>query len=176
MSTKVRYAEYWDTSVPASEVVWITEDEARRRYESGEAFSAIGSSVARQESPLQRWTFTVGASGNVRVAFFDRHGTHRRTIDYRAVDGMLWRRATFDLDYPDCERHYHRVRSTRRRKARFELDGHVRVEVTDKTVDPGTRDVFTNDDMTIPSFWMTRPSFGEWDELTDPEFGAAPTT
>ncbi|TFH68202.1 hypothetical protein [Cellulomonas sp. HD19AZ1] len=89
---------------------------------------------------------------------------------------MLWRHATIDLDYPDGERYYHRVRSTRRRKAPFEPDGHVRVEITDKTVDPGTRDVFTNDDMTVQSFWMTHPNFGEWDELTDPEFGTAPTT
>ncbi|MCC2322616.1 hypothetical protein [Cellulomonas xiejunii] len=171
---KVRYADYWDGAIAADEVTWITEAEARRSYEEGKAFSAVGSSVARKESPLQRWTFTVGASGDVRVAFFDRHGTRRRTIDYRSVDGKLWRHAMIDLEYPDAERSYHRSRAVRRREARFEPDGHVRVEITDRTQEPTTKDVFTSDDLVVASFWMARPAFGRWEDLTDPEFGAAP--
>ena len=55
--------------------------------------------------PWPRWVIEFAGS-DARVRFLDRHTALWRRVDYEAVDGRLWRKATYDYTYPDESRRW----------------------------------------------------------------------
>ncbi|WP_182113858.1 MULTISPECIES: hypothetical protein [unclassified Actinotalea] len=171
--TEVLYTSRWNplTGRPAMKHRWLPEDEARRAFESGSGIITIVDAATRGDGdvPRPRWVIGAGAKGRVRVQFFTPGGAVWRQIDYDDIDGRLWRWICITYVYPDDQTRYMRLQATRILTEEFRPDGTGRVK-DDSKLEPNV-DAYTLTNAPVGAFWMDRPDFGNWEGLTNPEYG-----
>ncbi|WP_159806660.1 hypothetical protein [Cellulomonas citrea] len=153
----------------------MTLDEARARYATlDRSFVVVDASQVIDEQTVQaRWTVGFAPNGWVRARFFSPVGSVTHLTDYAPIDGRLWRSRTIDYTYPDDEHEYVEFQALRHVTCAFEPDGSATVIIVDK--EHSTKDVGTSEHVHSEGFWMDRPAFGDWDDLTDKSYGIPPT-
>lgn len=163
----VLYTTRWNilTRRPIAEHSWITEEEARRRYEANEGVEIVEAAERDERgNPRARWV--IGAYAGFRVQFLSPAGSVLRLVDWDLIDGRLWRWVTVDYNYPDDNRRYEMAESLLTIKTSARPDGTGSMSVSNKELEQ--TDVTHFSDVATDSYWMDVPAFGDWDRLTDP--------
>ncbi|GAA4625856.1 hypothetical protein [Cellulomonas oligotrophica] len=172
MIGSIRYADYWTEERANSATTWLDVEEAKRRYETGDAaFTALVWPRGSEVRGRPRCAINFGQSRRVRVVFLNEHGSRVKTVEYDWRDGRLWRWITTDYEYPNDERRYAFDRATERVTATFEPNGDARVEIVDRVAAPQEKQVITFEDAPVQNFWLDRPPFEAWGDLLNPEYG-----
>jgi hypothetical protein len=173
-TSDVQYTGRWSskTRLPFPGVGWYDEEKARAIYDARQDFLCVVDASERLEDdrPRQRWIIGVSGSEGFRCGFFTPAGTLYRQIDYAPRQGRLWRETTVDYRYPDDSRFYARgAESLGHTVARFEPDGSGTVLYVESG-NPVGEEVQMRD-APVSGFWMDRPKFGDWSQLSDPMYG-----
>ena len=153
---------------------WLSVDEARATYESGSKIEVVDAVERDTEgNPKARWVIGLGISGRVRVQFFTPGGSVSQSTDYDSINGRLWRWISRTFVYPDPDTRYLRSQCTSMITAEFRPDGTGKVQI-----DEGGEAVPTARLTAAPveGFWLDRPQFGDWSDLTNPDYGRPPET
>jgi hypothetical protein len=188
MTSSYAYLGRWNDwlNKPVSDESWIDEDEARRRYETEPAaFEIVPATLrseldrldlAQSESPRTpvdppRWVIRVSAGSGYRfkVTFLNRAGSVWRSIDYKQIAGRLFKDGVWEYTYPDEDRLYPQDRSLVTMQGIFNPDGSGSAMINDKS--SPTIDRLSMDQVDVSGHWMDVPAFGEWELLTDPDYG-----
>ena len=121
--------------------------------------------------PQYRWVLGFSASDNptVRAQFFTPSRSLWRLIDYNNIDGRLWRWITLDYSYPDDSRRYSQFECTALYTSVFNPDGTGVVKINDKSAPEISQT--TVSDAPVDGFWLDFPQFGDWANLSNPEYG-----
>lgn len=172
--TDVLYTGGWssDTRLPFPGVGWYDEAKARSIYEQRSELLSVVDAHERldDDRPRQRWVVGASASGGFRSSFFTPAGTLYRQIDYIERDGRLWRETTLDYRYPDDENFYlNGLESLGHTIARFQPDGSGTVLYVESGNPVGEE--LQLRDAPVSGFWLDRPEFGDWSQLSDPTYG-----
>lgn len=149
---------------------FVDPDEARARYEATNEVLVIDALTRSADGrPRPRWVLGFGASGGARAQFFDALNRLVTIVDYSAIDGRLFRQFTTVYAYPDEERYYRQSQAVHVGSLRLDPDGTGHESRADKV----EGHVETGDvrDASVSACWTDRPAFGQWADLTDPEFG-----
>ena len=172
MSEDVLYTTRWvdTTHKPAPGHRWLSVDEARAAYQGRTPLETVDA-VERDEdgNPRARWVIAFGASGRVRVQFFTPGGSVQRSTDYDVINGRLWRWISRTFVYPDPDNRYMRSQAVRKITEKFRPDGTGTVEFDEK--DDGILHTARLTGAPVNGFWLDRPEFGDWSNLTNPEYG-----
>ena len=171
MTQVVLYTSRWNdlTRQPVRGHSWLTEDEARRRYEASEGVEIVDALLRDPDgTPRPRWV--MGSYGRVRLQFFTPAGAVRREVDYDLIDGRLWRWVTVDCTYADDEQH-DQVEAVLSVEVSSRPDGTGTVSIDDSAT--GRRSVSRLTDVPTDGGWLDVPSFGEWGPLVDHGSGAS---
>ena len=170
------YCGSWNakTRKPLAGEDWLSPEEARSRYEGSVAaqFSVVdaGSTIPGAVSPFVIVFSKSLESLGVRTKFFNAAGSEWRAIDYKYIDGRLFKWIVREQTYPDDENYYKFDGATSYREATFLPDGHGSLGVDNKK--PGEQPVLAEfRDIPVESYWLDVPAFGNWDQLADPDFG-----
>ena len=165
---------------PALGEEWISEDAARQMYEAQQGkFDVVPLAIADGQGgeprPVPPWVLTAYAKGPLafRVTFVNPVGSIWRMIDYKDVDGRLFKWVVVDYSYPDTTSRYRLDQNTMVVDGSFNPDGTGSLTINDKS--KPTVDRLSMDQVDISKHWMDRPPFGAWEQLTDPEFGTTPS-
>lgn len=171
MTQDVLYTSRWNdlTRQPARGHSWLTEDEARRRYESSQGVEIVDATLRDTDgTPRPRWV--IGAYGRVRVQFFTPAGSVWREVDYDLIDGRLWRWITVDYTYADDGQH-DQPDAVLTIEVSTRPDGTGTMSIDDTAA--GERSVSEFTDVPTDGGWLDVPRFGDWKQLADPGPGAS---
>lgn len=171
MTEDVLYTARWNgiTRRPVADYEWLDAAGAEELYSTGSGLEVVEAANLDAEGvPRPRWVIGLGASGRVRVRFFDKDTTLWRLVDWDNVNGRLWRWITYDYTYPSSDQQWSEKDSVLTEKASVQSDGTGYVVSIDKTTKPGRRlkTEFTN--RGLDAYWIDYPRFGEWAELIEP--------
>ncbi len=177
MSDDVRYTTGWDEELRQLREghEWLDEQTARA-YFRGDKEGIFAVDAARTDeagAPLPRWAIAFSPTRSARVWFFDDRGSVWRSVDYLLTDGRLFRTSTDDYTYPDDGHGHPTFDAITHIRTITQPDGTGAVTVAQAGVARGERAVLA--DAPIEGFWLDVPAFGDWTDLTDPEFGIPPT-
>lgn len=156
---------------PGPGSTWWTEAQAVRVYGP----PPLGTLVVVEEryddggTLAPSWVLGFSPEG-LRVQALDGHGTILQIIDYDIRGDRLWRWTTTMYTYPSTDRFFRQTAAVARVTSQFEPDGTGVVEFDD-TSDSQVR-VARMSDAPVDGFWADWPVFGEWEPLTDPNYGA----
>jgi hypothetical protein len=158
---------------------WISEEEARRAYEERtRMFDIVAAEIAQRQTeqprPTPAWVLTSFADGPTafNATFVNRVGSIWRIIEYDNQDGRLFKATVLEYTYPDETHRYRQDECTMLLTGGFNPDGTGSLTVNDKS--KPTIDRLSMDQVDVSRHWMDRPEFGNWEHLTDPEFGTPP--
>lgn len=176
MDDIVRYTGRWNRLLmkPFAGYDWLDAGEARKLYEQrpGPGVIVVGGTQSQgPETFIARWVIGFGTSSGVRVQFFNEHGTLWRLVDYNGVDGRLWRWITEDYVYSDDARKWAQREALLNVKATVEPDGDGFATTIDKTDPDEPRPIRSTtpfQNAARASYWVDRPTFGDWAALADP--------
>lgn len=175
MTEDVLFTTQWNdlTRRPIMGHRWLSEDEAKQRWDGGYDHTGIVSVIdaeARDQdgNPCPRWAVFGSATSPVRVRFFTAGGSIWRTIDYDEVDDRLWRWICVTFVYPDTESRYERNQAIRVVKEKFRPDRTGTVQFDERD---GMLHTAKITDAPVDGFWLDRPAFGDWSNLSNPEYG-----
>lgn len=174
MTTTVRYTEQWNRLLmePMAGCGWLDEDKARELFESqaGPGVMVVGGDGDGDDF-LPRWVLGFGVGPDVRAQFFNQNGTLLRLVDYAGTAGRLRRWVTIDYVYPDHSRRWRQRDTLLSADATINDDGLGWFTLLAKTDPAERRPVRTTMEIKVPipdSWWLERPSFGDWAALADP--------
>ena len=176
MSDDVLYTTRWVSKVrkPFPGHRWLSVDEARAAYESGSKIEVVDAVERDTEgNPRPRWVIGLGISGRVRVQFFTPGGSVWQLTDYDSIDGRLWRWITDTFVYPDQEAFYIQPQAVTKITAKFRPDGTGTVSFDERD---GMVNTARMTGSPVEGFWLDRPRFGDWADLTNPDYGRPPET
>jgi hypothetical protein len=150
---------------------WLDVDEARGRYDvSHERIEVVEASRRDHlDRPVPAWTIYLRRDVGARVQFYTDAGSTWRLIDYDLIDGRLWRSVTADYIYADDDRRHDFFEATQKVTSKFGPDGTGTIDIDDKSEPEVARARLS--DAPVSGFWLDWPPFGQWDELSDPEYG-----
>ena len=174
MTEDVLYTTRWVSKVrkPFPGHRWLTPDEAREAWESGSNLEVVDAAERDAEgNPIARWVLGTGPSGRVRAQFFTPGGSVWRSTDFDVIDGRLWRWISRTFVYPDQDTRYLRSQSTRMITEEFRPDRTGTVQFDERD---GMLHTAKLTDAPVDGFWLDRPQFGDWSDLTNPEYGVPP--
>ncbi|WP_460706494.1 hypothetical protein [Myceligenerans halotolerans] len=101
-----------------------------------------------------------------RVIFFDEHMTIVHMVDWKYIDGRLWRWITYDWIHPNTTQHWDQDESVTEALAEITPGGAGVLELSD---DRNNRELDIEfADRAQGSYWVDYPEFGDWAALTDP--------
>ncbi|WP_020018175.1 hypothetical protein [Promicromonospora sukumoe] len=142
---------------------------AEQLYESRGAMEVVDAAdVDAAGTPRPRWTIEFSGC-DARVRFLDRHGAVWRQVDYRTIDGRLWRQRVSDYTYPDGSRLWEPSELMSEVESVVHPDGTGSLTILDKTkCKPGTWLVSQFSARASEAYWVDRPEFGGWAALTHP--------
>ena len=177
MDTEVLYTTQWNslTRRPVLRHRWLTVDEAREAYESGSTLEIVDAAQRDEEgNPIARWVLGTGPSGRFRAQFFTPGGSVWRSTDYDAIDGRLWRWISVTYVYPDTDTRYLQFQYLRMITETFRPDGTGTVKFDERGDDVIHTAKLT--DAPVDGFWLDRPAFGDWTNLSNPDYGVPTDT
>ncbi|GIG29854.1 hypothetical protein [Cellulomonas marina] len=154
---------------PAGDLPWWTTDEARTRYAHRQDLLVVEERHGDGGVLTPRWVLGITSQG-IRVQTLDQHGSILQITDFDAREGRLWRWITTMYTYPAADRYFAQPDCTSVVTSRFEPDGTGEVEFKDKAT--AEVHVARMTDAPVGGFWAEWPVFGEWEPLTDPNYGA----
>ncbi len=165
------YIERWNFQLrkPVPRTPIFSVDEAVARYARHEPVLVVDGTSGDDGSHQPRWVMGLGRTG-VRMSFLNLPGSVWRLIDYDARDGRLWRWKTVDYTYASDDRYYALNAPTQVITSKFEPDGTGYIDFDDKSKEVVDRARFESAPM-VANFWMDWPEFGQWNGLTDPDYG-----
>ncbi len=165
------YIERWNHQlripVPGSPILSV--DEAAARYDRKEPFVVVDGTRGDDGSHQPQWVMGWAHTG-ARMSFLNLHGSVWRLIDYDARDGRLWRWKTVDYTYASDDRYYAVNACTQKITSKFDPDGTGYIDFDDKSKEVVDRARFESAPI-VANFWMDWPEFGQWNGLTDPDYG-----
>lgn len=175
----VAYSTGWNdwTGRPRGNERWLSVDEARERYESGQGVFEVTEASERDDEVIThaRWVFGITGRSMVRAQFFNPAGSILTSITYTEHDGRLFVNQRADYAYADATiatTDPHRPEPTQIVSSTFKVDGRGWFTVRDKTTGESRRTAFKDADFS--TLWFDWPAFGDWDTFADPEHGILP--
>lgn len=177
MSADVWYTTGWSSGSrrPSPGHEWLDGPTARELYLGDEhgLFVVDASRLDEDGAPLPRWTIALSPTRSARVTFLDDRGSVWRTVDYLLTDGRLFRTSTDDYTYPDDGLAHDEFDALSHIRTVAQPDGTGGMTVTRAH---GSRlDSAPLERVAVDGFWLDVPAFGDWDDLSDPEFGIPAT-
>jgi hypothetical protein len=173
MNGEVLYTTRWNdwTRQPMPGHSYLDEAAARALWDRGELLLVVDGSRRGPAGEVQaRWLFSALKGDGARCVFYTPAGSVWRRVDYRLIDGRLWRWIVTDWQYPDDDRLYSDSKALFRIKGRLDVDGTGYVDFFDEKVGKGNITKFR--DYPFPAgYWMDPPQFGDWSRLADPDNG-----
>lgn len=181
MSEAYAYLGQWNysTNAPVPDYGWLSVDEARQRWDEGsKRFDVVRSSVHEAQTAGQAvvppWVLTCWEGGQAfTVSFLNAVGSVWRVIEYRREDGRLFKGAVYEYTFPDETRRYRAKEARLKTHGIFRPDGTGVLTVDDKS--QPTVDRLSMDQVDVSANWMPVPDFGDWEQIVDPDYAAAPS-
>ncbi len=180
MSEDVLYTTRWVATSrrPFPGHQWLSVGDARARWDAGydaQGLVSVVDAATRDAdgTPRPRWVIFGSSTRRVRVEFFTPGGSVWRSTDYDAIGERLWRWISVTYVYPDPDARHLRSQATRTIKEKFRPDGTGTVRFDEKD---GMLHTAKLTDAPVDGFWLDRPPFGDWGDLTNPEYGVPPAT
>ncbi|UZN03054.1 hypothetical protein [Cellulomonas sp. S1-8] len=169
---QVLYTTRWNrlTRKPTLGHSWLTEEDARRRYDNGEGLEIVDAAV-RDADGTPRPVWFVGAYGRFRVQLFLPGGSVARNVDWDLVEGRLWRWVTTEYLYPDEDTQHPMSEATTVVETTTRHDGTASVTVSDES---GQTHATQFADVATDGYWLDVPVFGEWGPIVNATLGATP--
>jgi hypothetical protein len=93
-------------------------------------------------------------------------------VDYKFIDGKLFKWIFYAYEYPDEITKYGEHESTVVVKGKTEPNGDGLLTINDKA--QPTVEKITFRDIPVDDLWMPLPKFGDWEDLANPSFGNLP--
>lgn len=164
----VRYPERFEIHrlEALGENPYLTDDDARRRYEDGKGLSVVAASTP------PTWFLDVSVRRHrFSVTFYAPTKTPIRRVGWEETDGRLLRRSAVDLFYPEGDPGRRVPHSQLLRvEHRWYADGVVHIERSS----PIDEDLVTEISAPQELRWLDVPAFGDWGPVTaasaPPEF------
>lgn len=173
---RYKYFDKWNQllnqPILVSPYGWVEESAARHRYEESFEFFCVVNGGAGDGVVVPEFVLGVspGEEGpSIRVRFFTPGGAIYRTIDYKTVDGRLFKWIVRERTYPDLTSKFTLSQATSMVEGTFEPDGYGSVRFSDKSQPTTQFREFRG--VPVDSHWMPIPAFGDWQNLTNPDFG-----
>ena len=171
--TDYRYLGRWNYLLdrPIGGQGWIDEAEAQHRYETGgDLFSIVDSRVGDGVAPK----FVVAASPSrtapgFRATFLNDAKSIVEMIDYKTVNGRLFKWIFVNYQYPDETTKYQLDQSTMIVEGKTEPNGDGFLTINDKSK-PTVGEISFRD-IPVDDRWLPVPEFGDWENLTKGSFG-----
>lgn len=166
----VAYTTGWNPlmNAPLEGEVWLSEDEARERFDSGTGFFQVIDAVGtRGEAPsfiLEIRPYS--EHGWLKAARYNGAGSVVVSVDIRPREGRYFVDRVFSWTYPDAAASYQMNESTSITTATFEPDGTGTLTVRDK-LDPANDMRVEARDIPVAEHWVDRFGFGQWDVLLE---------
>jgi hypothetical protein len=152
------YCEKWN-GLLVKPLTPIDEDEARRRHDSGELYTAVGEEAGR---PRVLVHVRLG-NQYVGVKFLDDLGRDALIYNFRLTDRRMFLRKIINYTYGDEPGVKGRVPLIVETLT-YAPDGVVRRETDDSRLD--TVKVQDYDSVDVTTHWESVPSFGEYESIT----------
>lgn len=154
----VTYCENWSFKLKGPGAV-LTGDEARQRWDSGEAFTAV---VPGQSPDGRPALVTVCWKRDyLGTAFPDRFGRKGLEYSFRRVEGdRLFLKHVFIYEYPDDDPDLRVGKASRRTEVTYHGDDRLTQVVTDKEAQ--TKETSEYSDIDFAPNWEAVPEFGDW--------------
>jgi len=169
----IRWNEYLLQPIPMDEGEWISEDEARHRWEESlDPFTVIDLTRTHSSGrPQPHWTLQC-AGGAVSVSHWNAALSDTRVGFYRNIEGRLWSNKASWWDYPDeTQKHVYRD-AVRRMSLYLKPDGTGTAHIFDAAWSTDELLIRQFDQYRdVDRFWLLRPEFGDWATLVDPATG-----
>lgn len=177
VSEDVLYTTKWNdlTRRPIAGHRWLSTQEAQAAWDAGAAVGIEAVDAAHRDPdgvPLPRWVLGGAATGGIRVQFFTPGGSIHRSTDFDDRDGRLWRWISVNYIYPDQTNRYFEPDCLEMITEEFNPDGTGRISYDIKTEPTVTVHNLTG--APVHGFWLDRPPFGHWTDLTNPDYGIPP--
>jgi len=177
--SRVAYCTRWNKSwlqpIPMDEGAWISEDEARHRWEESlDPFTVIDLTRTHSSGrPQPHWTLqSSSGGGGVSVSHWNAALSETRLGFRRNVEGRLWPNTTSWWDYPDETQKYDYRDAVRRMSLHLKPDGTGTARVFDAAWSTEELVIRQFDQYRdVDRFWLPRPEFGDWATLVDPATG-----
>jgi len=171
LMSEVMYTTRWNdlTRRPNGGHTWLTLDEARRLYDSGEGVEIVDAST-RDEDGTLRPLWVIGAEGRFRVQLYTPGGSVARSVDWDLIDGRLWRWVTREYVYPDDGTQYMEFDAVLALTTSARPDGTGSFTIRDK--ETGQTHVTEFTDVATDGYWLDVPAFAEWGPLVNASLGA----
>jgi hypothetical protein len=172
--TNYRYLSRWNFLLnrPIGGEGWIDDNEARRRYESGSGLFAIVDSDAGDGVAVPKFVIEVSPSRTapaIRSTFLNNAASIVEMIDYKFVDGRLFKWLDLNYEYPDETTKYGQDESILILDGKIEPNGDGVLRVNDKSKPTVEKVSFR--DVPVDDLWMPLPKFGEWENLANRNYG-----
>ena len=168
----IYYTKRWvfTTRKPFPGEEWLSPETARSVYEEVGSLDAVDAhQVDAQGVPIQRWVLGFSTAGGVRASFFTEQGALWRQIDWKSIDGRLWRWITVDYTYPDDTRSWRQDEWIHKVEARVNPDDNGEIiSLNPKLPRSEGRKLTRFTGRSFDKYWLDRPAFGDWTSLTDP--------
>lgn len=174
MPNGYRYLERWNflQNEPALDEGWIDEAEARERFQTRSSGFSFVNAEAGDGTVVPEFVIVASVESllRFRCQFLNPAGSVTRVIDYKDVDGRLFKEQVIDYRYPDDKNRYPLRASTLTYTGVFETNGYGAVVINDKS--QPTAQTREYRDVPVEGNWMPVPAFGEWENLTKPDYEA----
>ncbi|WP_040524623.1 hypothetical protein, partial [Gordonia effusa] len=155
---------------------YLLEDVARDRYESDSHFFEVVPEPGDSGVPAWSMHFYPGKAGAFKFKFYDRHGSIIRIVRFDAIDGRFFRSKVIDYSYPgDSLKRWGQSESVYMVTGLSKSDGTATVITNDNRTKPGLETVAKYRNVPTESFWVDRPTFGEWNALADADIAELAT-
>ena len=161
------YTTGWNswTLRPKGGKVWLTEEEARRRFEEGDSYFHVIDPVAlRAQHPSFILKIGPPPGGRLTSERYNPAGSVMVIADLRAEDGRYFVDQVTSWTYPDSVTRYDMDESTSITKVTFEPDGSGTFSLRDK-LEPANDMRLGARDIPVEDNWVDRFEFGQWDVL-----------
>ena len=172
MTGPVWYCTRWNdlTRRPIAGCEWISEGQARDRFERNEFIDIVESSTIGSDGLVYpRWVMGIaglrGVAGGARLEFHDGQGSVWRAVDYQIVQGRLFRSNVVDLVYSSDQQRWEMDQAIRGVEVTVDTDGTCAVESWEASGDQKLTEI---SGLGVSGHWLDVPEFGDWDALADP--------
>ena len=161
------YTTGWndDLCEPLLGEVWLSEAEARDRFENQHIYFQVLEAVALQGKP-SAFLLEIRSSdaGRIAVHRYNSAGSIIVKVDLRPEEGRYFCDQVVSWTYPDTSTRYDMDESTSITAVTFEPDGTGTLTVRDK-LDPVNDVRMEARDIPVAEHWVDRFEFGAWDVL-----------
>jgi hypothetical protein len=161
------YCTGWNDKLrkPILGEVWLTEDQARKRFEVEHTnFQVLDPVALHGEPPSFIILVRPDEDGWQKSERYNTAGSLVVSADLRATDGRYFVTRVWSWTYPDADKWYSMSGSTSITTVTFEPDGTGTFTLKDK-LEPANSMRMEARDIPVDDNWVDRFEFGDWDVL-----------